>query len=248
MRYAILCVWGAISFAIVATTANAAVFGFVNNPTTNSTDWAASVVANGGGAGINTSVNFDSHPTGALVPGFYSGSAGVTLTPSGDVNTVQIGGVAQLNTSQPPLSPGEGPHASSNFLFDGGSASSLTISFNAPVLGAGLFIFDYFNPFGNNPLTIEAFNGIGNSLGLFSAAAFNFQPDNMYFMGVVSTAQDISSLVFTDVNSNTGDTTGIDDIRFARGAAPSSVPEPGALALFAAAFGALGMSRRRNKT
>lgn len=142
------------------------------------------------------------------------------------MNQVQFGaGPGQSNTG---ADAGEGLHAASNFLFDGGAPSTLTILFNTPVLGAGLFIIDYFNPLANNPLTIEAFtgsNGTGTSLGSFSSVIANFQPNRLYFMGLVSTNNDIRSLVFNDVNSETGDTTGIDDILF------SQIPEPGSIVL-----------------
>ena len=51
-----------------------------------------------------------------------------------------------------------------------------------------------------NTVTIEAFtgpDGTGSSLGTFSNSQFNFQPNHLYFMGVVSTDHDIGSLVFT---------------------------------------------------
>jgi hypothetical protein len=119
-------------------------------------------------------------------------------------------------------------------LFDGGNPSGLTISFNQPVLGGGLFIIDYFDPQASNPLTIEAFtgvNGTGTSLGLFSSVAFNFQPNNLYFMGIVSTDNNIRSIIFRDVNSSTGDTTGIDDIRFAV-QANQPIPEPSTMTIW----------------
>ena len=235
---------------LIATfTSHAAVIGFASSPNTNSLDWAAAAIAAGGT--INTNVNFNTHPVGALVPNFYSGFDGVTLTPVGDVDTVQFGpGPGQSNIFTIPLSTGEGPHAPSNFLFDGGAPSSLTISFATPVLGAGLFVIDYFNPVGDNPLTIEAFtgaNGTGTSLGSFSSAAFNFQANNSYFMGVVSTNGDIGSLVFTDVNSNTGDTTGIDDISFAVRDVVGQVPEPASLALLGLGGAFLAATRRRKQ-
>ena len=120
----------------------------------------------------------------------------------------------------------------------------MAISFDQAVFGVGLHVIDYFNPFGDNPLTIEAFdgpNGTGTSLGLFSSVAFNFQNNNMYFLGVTSSENNIRSLVFTDVNSNTGDTTGIDDILF--GVGVTQVPEPGTLALLGIALAGLGFRR-----
>jgi hypothetical protein len=158
---------------------------------------------------------------------FYTGSAGVTLTATGDVDNVMNGaGPGQSNTSSPPLSPGEGPHAPSNYLNDGTQISSLTISFDAPVFGAGLFTIDHFNPGGDNPLTLEAFdgpNGTGNSLGIATSVAFNYQPNNLYFMGVTSDSGGIQSVVFTDVSTSTGDVIGLDDIWFATA---GDVPPP----------------------
>lgn len=210
--------------------AKAATIAYTSNPTSNSIDWATDVTGFGGT--VNSNVNFNSHPVGALQSNFYLGSDGVTLTNVGDSNTVAFGsGPNNGNTFSTPLSPGEGPNAPSNYLFDNGDVSSLTISFNAPVLGVGLSIIDYFNPFNDNPLTIEAFtgqNGVGNSLGIFSSVAFNFQPNNKYFMGLISTDENIGSLVFRDVNTNTGDTTGIDNIVFARGTT-QSIPTPALL-------------------
>ena len=52
---------------------------FFNSPATNSADWSASLA----GATINTNVNFNSHPLGALNGSFYNVSDGVTLTGSG---------------------------------------------------------------------------------------------------------------------------------------------------------------------
>ena len=116
--------------------------------------------------------------------------------------------------------------------------------FSTPVYGAGLYVIDYFNPFGGNDLTIEALASANQSLGLYSSVAANFQRNNLYFMGVTSSVGDIAKLVFTDVNSNTGDTTGIDNIVFATGAG-NNVPEPGALALVGQALAGLALTRRR---
>ena len=232
----------AIGFLIAATPASATVMGFTSNATGNAANWTAS--ATGLGSTIDNSINFDAHPTGALQSNFYAG-LGVTLGSTGDSNTVVFGaGPGQGNTSSTPLSSGEGLHAASNYLADGANASSFTVSFSTPVYGAGLYVIDYFNPFGNNPLTIEAFDGANLSLGLYSSVAANFQKNNLYFMGVTSSAGDIAKLVFTDVNNNTGDTTGIDNVVFATGAG-NNVPEPGALALVGLALAGLALTRRR---
>jgi hypothetical protein len=212
------------------------------SPTGNYSAWSSQIAILG--SGVQT-IDFESHPLGALIPGFYPG---VTMTPSGDVNTVTSGaGPGQGNTSSTPLSSGEGAYPASNYLFDGGSPSSLTISFGSPVYGAGLFIIDYFNPApGDNPLTLEAFtgpNGTGTSLGVVNSVAYNFQNNNMYFMGIVSTLGDIGSVVFTDVTSNTGDTTGIDNIAFS-GDGVMPIPEPSTFVLLGAALGVLGLRLR----
>lgn len=214
-------------------TAQAQISDFTQNPTTNSVDFTTKITSLGGSV---TTLDFESHPVGALQGNFYTTSNGVTLTANGDVDLVENGaGPGQSNTSSPPLSVGEGPHAASNYLYDGPNVSSLTISFNAPVWGAGLFTIDHFNPGDTNPLTIEAFDGpdgTGNSLGVVTSAPFNYQPNNLYFMGITSDAGDIRSIVFTDVNTQTGDTMGLDDILYAPAApapappAPSAPPEP----------------------
>ena len=210
----------ALTALLLAGAVQATVTGYVSNPSGNSVDWTNAI---GGLSGtVNSAVNFNTHPVGSLQSNFYS-RIGVTLTPSGDVNTVQFGaGPGQGNTSTPPLSTGEGLHPASNYLFDGGNASTLTIDFANPVLGAGLFVIDYFNPTNTNPLTLAAYTGSGGTgtlLGSFSSAAFNFQNNYMYFMGIVSTA--VTSVPwFSPTSYSSGDTIGIDDLRFATAATP----------------------------
>ena len=64
-------------------------------------------------------------------------------------------------------------------------------------------------------------------------------------MGILNTNNEIGSLVFTDVNFVAGDTTGIDDIRFAVNGQVNQVPEPSSLALLGLVFAGLGFMRRR---
>lgn len=230
----------AVLIALIGAPVRAATVGFVNSPATNSTDFTAGV--SGLGGTIDSNVNFDSHPVGALQNTFYSASDGVTFVPSGPINTVESGaGPAQFNTATPPLSNGEGTHPASNFLFsDGATSSSLTLNFNAPVLGVGFFSIDLFSPPKlssgtlTNILSIEAFtgsNGTGTSLGVFNNASFNFQQNKLYFMGVISSNSDISSLVIRQNQTpGTGDQIGIDNILIGRQGV-QAVPEPASIAM-----------------
>ena len=229
--------------------ANAALIGFVSNPTSNSVDWATEVASMGGA--VNSNVNFDSMSTGVFDGSFYSGTDGVTFLTSGDVNTVAYGaGPGQSNTSTTPTSSGEGLHAPSNYLQDGASASSFTISFDTSVLAVGFDIIDYYNPYGSNDLTIEAFTGqnaLGTSLGSFTSESFNFQKNNEYFMGLLSTDNNIGSLVFSHQSNNMSDVKGLDNIVFAT-VSPTTVPEPAPLALLSLGLICLGFARRQNKS
>jgi PEP-CTERM motif-containing protein len=247
MKYIFL-VLAAIVF--IAPSAQAGLFSYVSNPTSNSTDWGNKVTSFG--STINSNVNFDTHPTGALQSSFYSLSDGVTLNAVGDVNSVTFGvGPGQSNTSSPPTSPGEGLHPRSNYLSDGSSVSNLTISFATPVFGAGLFVIDYFNPSGNsNPLTIAAYTGAnatGTLLGSFNSVSYNFQRDRLYFMGVASSAGDIGSIRFIDTTSSTGDSTGIDNILFTSGGQGGVIPEPATMSLLGIGLAGLIARSRKKK-
>ena len=234
---------GFTTFAALATCAaltgqaQADLVGYVDNETGNSADWTNGV--NGLGGLINTDMDFETHPLGPLDPNHYSG-LGVTLTGVNFNDVIFGAGPGQGNDFTEPLSDGEGLHPASNYLEAPATAGSLTISFDAPVLGVGFFTVDLFNPNNVNPVTIEAYdgpNGTGNFLGSYAGAGFNFQKNNLYFMGVTSSAVDIRSLVFVNP-AGAGDRVGIDNIVFA------TVPSPGLLPAFAVA-GLLGSRRRR---
>ncbi len=230
----------------------AGLIDFVDNPTSNSTDWAAQVALLGGT--VQTDVDFDTHPTGALQGGFYDG-LGVTLTTTGPAATVTYGaGPGQANAGSTPTSTGEGLHATSNYVFAGGGVPpwTFTVSFDNPVMAAGAFLIDLFNPSSTtarNPVTLSAYTGVdgtGTLLGTVDAAQYNFQKNYLYFMGVVSTAGDIRSIRLAGAGgdpSDFPDKLGIDNVRYA-----SAVPEPGSLTLLASGFGGLALlilARRR---
>jgi hypothetical protein len=257
----------AVLAILIGASGQAATVGYVNDPTTNSSDFTAGVSALGGT--IDSNVDFDGHPVGALQNSFYTASDGVTFSTTGPINTVMSGaGPGQVNNSDNPngtrpFSPGEGTHPASNFLFsDSALTSTLTLNFTLPVLGVGFFTIDLFsppplpppsNPGLFNTMTIEAFtgsNGTGTSLGLFNNAQFNFQANHLYFMGLTSSNNDISSLVIRQVQlPGTGDQIGIDNILIAR-QGPQAVPEPSTIAMgWTSIFACLGYwwrTRRRS--
>ena len=160
------------------TPAYARVTGYVDSDNPGNSSEFRNEVTRLGGI-INENVNFDTHPLGALDGRFYEVSDGVSLTWTGDITEVRYGeGPGQANDYTTPLSTGEGKHPMSNYLADGSATSTLTITFNAPVFGAGLFVIDNYNPAEKDPMLIEAFtgpDGTGTSLGEFSSEAFNFQ-------------------------------------------------------------------------
>lgn len=237
-------VLGSAACALLPLSAFAQLSGFVNSPGSNSTDWTSAVTS--AGATIDASMNFDTLPTGALASNAYTG---VTFSLTGFSDVTFGSGPGQGNIFSGPLSSGEGLHAASNFLLSSVNNNSLTLTFAAPVFGAGLFVIDNFNIFGTTT-SIEAFDSSHTSLGSFSGPNFNFQENNQYFMGVTSTTNDIASLTFTHLGSFTGDQIGVDNIVVARLGSFAPVPEPSTYALSGAALlGVLGFARRlRRKT
>lgn len=222
----------AVALGALSSGAQAAVTTFGANPTGNSGDFNAAAASQGGS--VTTNINFDSPAVGA------------SYTTTGGAAVVNGEGPNDGNTFTAPLSSGEGTHPVSNYLQLTG-ASSLTVDFLNPTSGAGLYTIDLFNPFNVNPVSLSAFSGLGGTgtlLGTVTAEPFNFQPDNLYFLGILSDSANISSIVF-NTTGGAGDTVGLDDVVSVQGTA--AVPEPATWAMMLFGFGAAGISLRRRK-
>jgi hypothetical protein len=235
--------------------ARAGVITYANNPTGNSVDFntAASVL----GSSANYS-NFEGM-SGALNSNVF---LGMTLTGTGSFTTITVGaGPNQANTTETPLSSGEGSHAASclqvapslpcAYLGDDQTTyGTLTVTFATPVLGAGIFTIDVFNPYTNaDVFSLSAWtgaNGTGTLLGTATGASYNFQPNNMYFLGVISTAGNIGSMVFSQNGAGSGDLIGLDDLAVV-GQPKGSTPEPGTAALLCAGACLALFRFRRNR-
>lgn len=235
----------------IATSTHAAVIAFDSNPTANSINWANQISTLG--ATVNTAIDFESHPLGALQGEFYAG-LGVHMTLAGSnitYNEVQdyknnYGGTIY---GYGPNSSGEGIASESrNFsAYNPNGSWTLTLSFDQAVLGAGLYVIDLFNGLGDRTTTLAAYdgmNGTGNLLSTASAPAYNFQLYNKLFLGVAQDggAAAIRSVVFTNPYPYYGDGIALDDIRFA----PAAVPVPAAAWLLGSGLlGLVGVARRK---
>lgn len=231
--------------------AQAAVIAFDSNPTANSINWANQIASLG--ASVNTAIDFETHPLGALQGEFYAG-LGVHMSLAGSnlvYNAVQdykndYGGTT---SGYGPNSSGEGIASESrNFgAYNPNGSWTLTLSFDQAVLGAGLYVIDLFNGLGNRTTTLAAYdgmNGTGNLLSTASAPAYNFQLYNKLFLGVAQDggAAAIHSVVFTNPYPYYGDGIALDDIRFATAA----VPVPAAAWLLGSGLlGLIGVARRK---
>ncbi|MEO8371000.1 MAG: PEP-CTERM sorting domain-containing protein [Candidatus Solibacter sp.] len=228
------------AIALTVTAGHASVVAYNSNPTGNSTDFASGVAAN---SGVMTTLTFEGLTDGA----FTNPYAGVTI--SSDKPTLEVGSgyVPSCNNQG---STGEGCYnPSSKFLWVNDRAPyngyHINISFDAPVLAAGFFIIDMYNPAGVHQ--IEAFDGpdgTGSSIAVVPATAANFQLGYRYFIGLLSTTSNIRSIVYSSPEP-AGDTVYLDDLKYATVAESGpSAPEPGTLALLALPLAGFLLRRR----
>ncbi len=226
-----------LTTVILATSVHAGVIGFVSNPTTNSIDFTNAVV---GGGGAVTTYTFDDLSVGALDPSAYAG-----ITFGGNISNVAFSaGPSDGNSSSNPRSLGEGPHSASNVIQSGTTNDNLTIDFASSVFGAGFFIVDNFNILGTGT-TISAFDSSSSLLGTFAGPNLNFQNNNQYFMGITSSAGDISRIEFSHSGGVTGDRIAIDNLLVAAGGGASVPDTSSTLGLFAGVMMGLSIIRRR---
>jgi hypothetical protein len=249
MKLARLCL--ILAASLMAGAAHASATAFANNPTGNSTDWTNRITSLGGV--IDTRINFETHPLGALQPGFYAG-LGVNMVLSGsqftfnevyDYRNDYSGTVSGYG----PNSSGEGVAAESRAFsaYNPNGPWSLTLNFDQAVLGTGLYVIDLFNGQGNRTVTLSAYDGIngtGNLLATASAPSYNYQLYNKLFLGVAndSATPSIHSVVFTNPTPLYGDGIALDDIRVA------AVPEPETWAMLLVGLGLVSLKLRRTKS
>lgn len=244
--------FNAVVLAAVALTCShpvhAASTAFANNPTGNSVDWTNAVTAHGNGV---TTLDFESHPLGALQPEFYA-AQGVHMVLAGSGFSVAEvydykNNYAGSTSGYGPNSSGEGLAAESHAFtaYNPNGPWTLTLSFDQGVSGAGLYVIDLFNGLGNRRTTLTAYdglNGTGSLLTTATAPDYNFQLYNKLFLGVASDSANIRSVVFTNPAPLYGDGIVLDDIRIA-----TPVPEPQTYALMLGGLGVLGAAVRRRQ-
>lgn len=229
--------------------AQAGGLAFDSHPASNSADWAAHLATLGAAPAL--SLDFETHPLGPLQQEHYA-AQGVHMALQGtgfsfnavyDYRNDYTGTVSGYG----PNSSAEGRAAESRAFsaYSGSGAWTLTLDFDRPVLGAGLFVIDLFNGLGNRTTTLAAYDGAhgsGNLLATASAPAYNYQLYNQLFLGVANDGPvaSIRSVVFTNPLPYAGDGIALDNLRIA-----APVPEPGAAGLLASGLLALGLLRRR---
>jgi hypothetical protein len=233
-------------------TGRAAVMGFTNQPAQNSVKWQNRLPSRA----ASERIDFEDHPLGSFNGSLYQPTHGATFSINNQDGPlpyhVQSGaGPGEWRTDG--ASTGEGLHAPSNYLgFSRYTALSSTtrparfdITFDEPVLGAGLFTIDLYRTSG---LSLTAFDHPdpdhpdAGQLGTFGRPAQGtntYQEDQLYFMGVIDEERRIRSVRLT-YGASRLDSMGVDDVMIA-----SEIPAPGALSVLG--LGGLGMLAARRR-
>jgi len=209
--FALIFIFILLSFPIYAT---AEILKFVDDPSNNSTNWKDYLQQQN--CVINTNIDFENHPIGVLNNKQYFESDGVSFTPNSGFNQIVNENATDGTTSTEPKSEGEGINVATKMLINSDSTSSLIVNFNEPISSFGIFLIDLYNPNNIHPYKIEVFDPNESSLGVITSAAYNFQLNYRYFMGIVSTANNISKVKISAKASTKKDGVLLDDIMFSR--------------------------------
>lgn len=229
-----------LTFLVLALAAKSSFAGIVfnTNPNgSNSTAWSSAIASQSGI--VNSSADFEAHPLGALDSSFYS-SEGLTINSSVSTTVATGSGPGESNVFG--QLPGEGVNSASRHLQLTGNGV-LTLTFDSPVIGAGLFTIDKFT---SSTITLDVFDGpnaTGSLLATSGAvgSGANFQQNILYFVGVHTDAgEEFSSLRLT-FTTGASDAVAFDNIQFA-----TAVPEPSSL-MCMGAVGGLALLRRRRR-
>jgi hypothetical protein len=231
---------------------HAAILPYVDNTGTNLADWTAAVT--GAGKAINSNVDFNALSLGNTTSiTFYQATDGVTMgvtwsygsatskisnavTGNASVGSTAYEGVYAPGGTERYLQLQPSKHTQTD-----NTTTTFTVDFADPVSAAGLKLIDVYAPYAypNStapPIILDVFdgpNGTGTNLGEFIAPVGNWQKMKWFFVGVMSTEEDIESITIRriqyDSQYNTTDLYGIDDVVFAR---DQAVPEPASIAVW----------------